>query len=163
MCLGSQSRRQFHISGQDGEGEATEIALCSLAWNPQSHGRSQMLRARTTLMVRPRGQCIFICQPRNKERNTKGSLIDYEPHKIKRTVLLHDHCRAHSFMKCYGSAQYYRGLWMDIDCRPVELHLSFDANSLVTSPASTRRPEKTVHMIQMLALYWRHAVVRCMI
>ena len=25
-----------------------------------------------------RGQCIFICQPRNKERDTKGSLIDYE-------------------------------------------------------------------------------------
>ena len=28
------------------------------------------------------GQCIFICQPRKKERDTRGSLIDYKSHKI---------------------------------------------------------------------------------
>ena len=48
-----------------------------------------------------RGQCIFICQPRNKERGTKGSLIDYEPHKIKRTVLSTTVAELHAFMKCY--------------------------------------------------------------
>ena len=55
-----------------------------------------------------RGQCIFICQPRDKERDTKGSLIDYECHKIKRTVLSTTVAELYAFMKCYGSAQFYR-------------------------------------------------------
>ena len=73
-----------------------------------------------------RGQCIFICQPRNKERDTKGSLID--------------------------SAQFHRGLWMDMTAQAVEVHLHTDANNLVTAVASTRLPEQkeTIHMIQML-------------
>ena len=38
-----------------------------------------------------RGQCIFICQPRNKERDTKGSLIDYESRQDQADSSLH-HC-----------------------------------------------------------------------
>ena len=56
-----------------------------------------------------RGQCIFICQPRSKEGDTKRSLIDYESHKIKRTVLSTTVAELYAFMKCYGSAQFYRG------------------------------------------------------
>ena len=99
-----------------------------------------------------RGQCIFICQPRNKERDTKGSLIDYESHKIKRTVLSTTVAELYAFMKCYGSAQFYRGLWMDMTAQPLEVHLRTDANNLVTTAASTRLPEQkeTIHMIQML-------------
>ena len=99
-----------------------------------------------------RGQCIFICQPRNKERDTKGSLIDYESHKIKRTVLSTTVAELYAFMKCYGSAQFYRGLWMDMTAQPIEVHLRTDANNLVTTAASTRLPEQkeTIHMIQML-------------
>ena len=62
-----------------------------------------------------RGQCIFICQPRNKERDMQGSLID-TPRKIKRTVLSTTVAEFYAFMKCYGSAQFYRGLWMDMIC-----------------------------------------------
>ena len=99
-----------------------------------------------------RGQCIFICQPRNKERDTRGSLIDYESHKIKRTVLSTTVAELYAFMKCYGSAQFYRGLWMDMTAQPIEVHLRTDANNLVTRAASTRLPEQkeTIHMIQML-------------
>ena len=99
-----------------------------------------------------RGQCIFICQPRNKERDTRGSLIDYESHKIKRTVLSTTVAELYAFMKCYGSAQFYRGLWMDMTAQPLEVHLRTDANNLVTTAASTRLPEQkeTIHMIQML-------------
>ena len=68
-----------------------------------------------------RGQCIFICQPRNKERDTRGSLIDYESHKIKRTVLSTTVAELYAFMKCYGSAQFYRGLWMDMTAQPIEV------------------------------------------
>ena len=52
-----------------------------------------------------RSQCIFICQPRNKDRDTKGSLIDFESHKIKRTVFWTTVAELSAFMKCYGSAQ----------------------------------------------------------
>ena len=39
-----------------------------------------------------RGQFIFVCQPRNKKRDTKGSLIDYESHKIIEDSSLHHDC-----------------------------------------------------------------------
>ena len=88
---------------------------------------------------------------RNKERDTRGSLIDYESHKIKRTVLSTTVAELYAFMKCYGSAQFYRGLWMDMTAQPIEVHLRTDANNLVTT-ASTRLPEQkeTIHTIQML-------------
>ena len=73
-----------------------------------------------------------MCQPRNKERDTRGSLIDYESHKIKRTVLSTTVAELYAFMKCYGSAQFYRGLWMDMTAQPLEVHLRTDANNLVT-------------------------------
>ena len=87
---------------------------------------SRMQPTRTILMAQC-GQCIFICQPRNEERDTKGSLIDYEFHKIKRTVL-------YAFVKCYG------------------VHLCTGANNPVSTTASTRLPEQneTIHVIQML-------------
>ena len=98
-----------------------------------------------------RGQCIFLCQPRNKERDTKGSLIAYESHKIKRTVLSTTVAELYVFMKCYGSAQFYGGLWMDMTAQPIEVHLRTDANNLATTAASTRLPEQkeTIHMFQM--------------
>ena len=46
-----------------------------LAYKNNSDGSSQC------------GQCIFMCQPHNNERDTKRSLIDYKSHKIKQTVL----------------------------------------------------------------------------
>ena len=66
----------------------------------------------TPTALRKRGQCIFVCQPRNKERDIKGSLklIDYESHKIKRTVLSTTVAELYAFMKLCGSAQFYRGL-----------------------------------------------------
>ena len=87
-----------------------------------------------------------------QDRDTKGSLIDYESHKIKRTVLSTTVAELYAFMKRYGSVQFYRGLCMDMSAQPVEVHLRTDANNLVTTAASTRLPEQTetTHMIQML-------------
>ena len=41
------------------------------------------------------------------ERDTKGSLIDYESHKIKRTVLSTTVAELYAFVKRYGSAQFH--------------------------------------------------------
>ena len=95
-----------------------------------------------------RGQCVFLRQPRNKERDTKGSLIDDASHKIKRTVLSTTVAELYAFMKRYGSAQFYRGLWMDM-------------TALVTTAASTRLPEQkeTIHMIQCSGR--KHVAAKC--
>lgn len=55
-------------------------------------------------------------------------------------------------MKCYGTCQFPRGLWMDVSGEAADLHMRTDANSLVTTASTTHLPEQkeTIHMIQML-------------
>ena len=43
-----------------------------------------------------------------------GSLVDYESQKIKRTVLSRNVAELYSFVKCCGSCQFLRGLWIDM-------------------------------------------------
>ena len=66
----------------------------------------------------------------------QGSLIDYESHKIKR-IVLPTVAELFAFMKDYGSARFYCGLWMVTTAVPVELHLCTDTN-------------ETIRMIQVL-------------
>eukprot|EP00974_Lingulodinium_polyedra_P078176 7570126-Lingulodinium_polyedra.AAC.1 len=56
-------------------------------------------------------------------------------------------------MKCFGTRQAIRGLWMDISGDVAPLHLRIDANNLVSTAATTHLPEQkeTIHMIQMPA------------
>ena len=100
-----------------------------------------------------RGQTIFLAEARdNKRADTRGSLIDYESQKIKRTVLSTTVSELYAFMKCFGNCQFLRGLWMDISGVPAELHMRTDANNLVTTASTTHLPEQkeTVHMINQL-------------
>ena len=55
-------------------------------------------------------------------------------------------------MKCFGTCQMLRGLWMDISSEQAEIHIRTDANNLVTTASSTHLPEQkeTIHMIHML-------------
>ena len=43
-----------------------------------------------------------------------GTLIDYESQKIKKIVLSTIVAVLYSFMMCFGSCQFLRGLWMEI-------------------------------------------------
>ena len=116
-----------------------------------------------------RGQCIFIAESRktfldgvraggrkqllpNENPNARGSMIDYESTKIKRTTLSTTVAELYSFMKCYGTCLYLKGLWQDMTGEPVELHMRTDAHNLVTTASTTHLPEQkeTIHMIQML-------------
>ena len=109
-----------------------------------------------------RGQCVFIAEARlsgaaGKARisgaeHTRGSLVDYESTKIKRTTLSTTVAELYSFMKCYGTCQYLRGLWMDLSGEDAPIHMRTDANNLATTAQTTHLPEKkeTIHMIQML-------------
>ena len=99
-----------------------------------------------------RGQAIFIAQERTKDQHTRGSLVDFESHKIKKTTLSTTVAELYSLMKCFGTCQMLRGLWMDMSSACAEVHLRTDANNLVTTASSTHLPEQkeTIHMIQML-------------
>ena len=105
-----------------------------------------------------RGQAIFIAEPRRKmpDGNTlvspKGSLVDFETGKIKKQVLSTTVAELYAFMKCYGTCQFLRGLWMDLTGSVAEIHMRTDANNLVTTAGTTHLPDQkeTIHMIQML-------------
>ena len=100
-----------------------------------------------------RGQAVFIAESRqNGKVDAKGSLVDYESQKIKRTVLSTTVAELYAFMKCFGTCQFLRGLWMDIFGSPADLHMRTDANNLVTTASTTHLPEQkeTIHMINQL-------------
>ena len=100
-----------------------------------------------------RGLVICLAEPRTAtSSDARGSLIDYESHKINRTTLSTTVAELYAFQKVFGSCCYMRGLWMDVSCHPADIHMRTDANNLVSTAQSTRLPEQkeTVHMIQML-------------
>jgi len=100
-----------------------------------------------------RGQTIFLAEPRKKGSDAgRGSLVDYESQKIKRTVLSTTVAELYAFMKCFGTCQFLRGLWMDISGSAAEVHMRTDANNLVTTASTTHLPEQkeTIHMINQL-------------
>ena len=112
-----------------------------------------------------RGQCLFIAEMPVRDRNqkphsrlssnpgdSKGSLVDYESQKINRTTLSTTVSELFSFMKCFGTALFLKGLWFDISALAVPIHMRTDANNLVTTASTTHLPEQkeTIHMISML-------------
>jgi len=100
-----------------------------------------------------RGQTIFVAEARKPNSSSgRGSLVDYESQKIKRTVLSTTVAELYAFMKCFGTCQFLRGLWMDISGTAAEVHMRTDANNLVTTASTTHLPEQkeTIHMINQL-------------
>ena len=79
-------------------------------------------------------------------------MVDYESTKIKKTVLSTTVSELYAFMKCYGTCQFIRGLWMNMTALPAEIHMRTDANNLVTTATTTHLPEQkeTIHMINQL-------------
>ena len=108
-----------------------------------------------------RGQVIFLAEPKAKTPHqgdppaggdSRGSLVEYESTKIRRTTLSTTVAELYSFMKCYGACLFLKGLWKDISGQTSEIHMRTDAHNLVTTAKTTHLPEQkeTIHMIQML-------------
>ena len=62
--------------------------------------------------------------------------------KINKTVLSTTVAELYSFMKCFGSCQFLRGLWMDIPCEVANLHMRTHAKNLVTTARTIHSPEQ---------------------
>jgi len=100
-----------------------------------------------------RGQVIFMATQRQRGvKDAFASLIDFESTKIKTQALSTTVAELHAFMKCFGTCQFLRGLWMDMSSQVTELHMRTDAKNLVTTAATTHLPEQkeTIHMITTL-------------
>ena len=89
-----------------------------------------------------RGQVIFIADERSKELHTRGSLVDFESHKINNTTLSTIVSELYYLMKYFGTCQMLRCLWMDISSERADLHIMTDANNLVTTASSTHLLEQ---------------------
>ena len=101
------------------------------------------------------GMAVFLAESR--ERSSKdgvsyGCLIDDESQKIIRTVLSTTVAKLFSFMKCFGSCQFLRGLWMNISGEVANIHMRTDAKNLATTARTIHLPElkETINMISML-------------
>ena len=96
-----------------------------------------------------RGQVIFLAEPRRRSygkasetprQHSRGSLVDYEPTKIRRATLSTTVAELYSFMECFGTCQLIRGLWMDISGTPAPIHMRTYANNLLTTASTTHLP-----------------------
>ena len=105
---------------------------------------------------RQRSMAVFLAESRersSKDGMSYGCLTDDESQKIKRTVLSTTVAKLFSFMKCFGSCQFLRGLWMNISGEVANIHMRTDAKNLVTTARTFHYlPEQneTIHMISML-------------
>ena len=83
---------------------------------------------------------------------TRGSIIDYESHKITTTTQSTTVAELQALMRCFGTCLFLRALWADVSGQILPIHLRTDANNLVTTAQTTHLPEQkeTHHLIQML-------------
>ena len=100
---------------------------------------------------------MTVCFAESRERLSKdgmsfGSLVDFESQRIKKIVLSTTVAELYSFMKCFGSCQFLRGLWMDLSGEVAKIHMRTDANKLAITARTNHLPERkdAIHIISML-------------
>ena len=101
-----------------------------------------------------RAHVVFLAEDRSAHASAsvRGTLVDYESHKITVTTQSTTVAELHAFMKCFGTCLFLKGLWADISGEDSQIHMRTDANNLVTTAKTTHAPEQkeTIHLIQML-------------
>ena len=89
-----------------------------------------------------RGSVICMAEPRTASASSRGCIVEFESHKINRTVLSTTVAELYAFNKTFGTCLFLKGLWMDIAGYNAPLHMRTDANNLVTTAATTKLPEQ---------------------
>ena len=78
---------------------------------------------------------MFLAESR--ERSSQDGMscasVDSESQRIKKIVLSTTVAEMYSFMKCFGSCQFLRGLWMDLSGEVAKIRMRTDAKNLVTT------------------------------
>ena len=60
--------------------------------------------------------------------NSRGSIVDYESHKITTTTQSTTVAELAALMKCFGTCLFLRGLWADVAGEILPIHIRTDAN-----------------------------------
>ena len=97
---------------------------------------------------------MFFAESRDrssKDGMSYGSLIEYGRQKIKKFVPSTTVAKLYYFMKCFGSRQFLRGLWMDLSGEVADIHMRTDAKNVVRTARTIHLPEQkeTIHMISI--------------
>ena len=131
---------------------ATEASILATHWTIENTRIFLMFLTETTMMAHHRGTKMFLAESRERSSRdgmADGSLIDYESHKIQKTVLSATVAGLYFFMKCFGAFQFLQGLWMDLSGEVASIHLKTDAKNLVTAARPIQLPDQkeTIYMI----------------
>ena len=99
---------------------------------------------------------MFLAESReqsSKDGMSHVSVVDNESQRIRKLALSTTVAELYSPMKCFGSCQFLRGLWIDISGKVAKIHMRIGAKNLVTTARTIHLPEQkeTLHMISM----WR--------
>ena len=101
-----------------------------------------------------RGMIVSLTESRehsSKDGMSYRNLVDFGGQKIKRNLLSTTVAELYSFVKCVGSCQFLRGLWIDISGEVAEIHMRTEGKNVVTTARTIHLPEQreTIHMISM--------------
>ena len=74
-----------------------------------------------------RALVIFMAEARTTKGgnigNSRGSLVEYESHKITATTMSTTVAELYRLMKCFGTCLFLKGLWADLIGQDVEIHI----------------------------------------
>ena len=92
-------------------------------------------------------RCMAVFLAESRERSSKDgmayvSLVDYESQKIRKFVLSTTVAEFFPFLKCVGSCQSLRGLWIDPSGEIASIHMRIDAKNSVTTARTIHVPEQ---------------------
>ena len=97
---------------------------------------------------------MFLAEPR--EQSSKDGttymevLLTLKVRRLKRLCSSTTVAELYSFMKCFGSCQFLRGLWMDIAGEVANIHMRTDAKKLVTQQEQQKSEFTTEVMTRIM-------------
>ena len=160
MCFKGSSSDKWRCESSWQAGETAQVTACEISILATHRTVENnwiswcLLQKQWRWVFRDRHRSVFtrIARASSKNGMSCRSLVDYGSQKIRRTVLSTIVADLYSFMKCFGSCQFLRGLWMDLSGEVADIHMRTDAKNLVTTARTIHLPEQkeTIHMISML-------------
>ena len=102
------------------------------------------MRPTTTMLIRVVNEdSAYRAEPRRRGvSDARGSLIEYESHKIRKITQSTTVAELYSLMKCFGTSLFLRGLWMDMTGTAADIHMRTDAKNLVPTAQTTHLPQQ---------------------
>ena len=87
-----------------------ELRFRPLKTNPRILGIPDAAFRNNSDKSSQRGMTVFLAEQRQKNSDTRGSLVFFESTKIKRTTLSTTVAELYALMKCFATCQMLRGL-----------------------------------------------------